>query len=98
MHAAWSIGHKRTCRGTDAGEKGGTTPVRGGVLRFLHGRYGAQSTTPSRDGACNVMHPFIYEFPQCAIRTRRAVYELSAPSFARSLVTNSVALYSAVLP
>lgn len=50
---------QRTFRGTDAGEKGGTTPVRGGVLRFLHGRYGAQSTTPSRDGACNVMHPFI---------------------------------------
>jgi hypothetical protein len=26
------------------------------------------------------------------------VYELSAPNFAKSLVTNSVALYSAVLP
>lgn len=72
------------------------------VVRHLHFRYSCNLHFSTSMSQALLPHSHMYT-DQDGIADRYAhrtywVYELSAPNFAKSLVTNSVALYSAVLP
>lgn len=71
------------------------------VVRHLHFRYSYNLHLATSASQALLLHSHRYTAQGVAdsdAHRNYSVYVLSAPSFAKSLVTNSVALYSAVLP